>query len=169
MAVAALTMGSALTLYMAQPTKAQAQAPGITRNELQRHDMSIPRDVELGLGERRLVLSQDTLCLVESGLKLAGVDLEQHFALANEGALLVDLTQDVAHDLRPDIGVDVAVERADPLLGDRHVLLNDRPDFDRGRRGRRRLLLGAREANEPGEKESGDFSRKEVDLPGLPR
>jgi quercetin dioxygenase-like cupin family protein len=42
MAVAALTMGSALTLYMAQPTKAQAQAPGITRNELQRHDMSIP-------------------------------------------------------------------------------------------------------------------------------
>jgi quercetin dioxygenase-like cupin family protein len=41
MTVAALTMGSTLTLYMAQPTKAQAQAPGITRNELQRHDMSI--------------------------------------------------------------------------------------------------------------------------------
>ena len=41
-AVAVLTMGSALALYMAQPTKAQAQAPGITRTDLQRHDLSVP-------------------------------------------------------------------------------------------------------------------------------
>ena len=36
-AVAALIAGSGLALYMAQ-----AQAPGITRNDLQRHDLSIP-------------------------------------------------------------------------------------------------------------------------------
>ena len=35
-AVAALIAGSGLALYMAQ-----AQAPGITRNDLQRHDLSI--------------------------------------------------------------------------------------------------------------------------------
>jgi quercetin dioxygenase-like cupin family protein len=40
MAVSALTMGSALALYMAQ--QAQAQAPGITRTDLQRHDLSVP-------------------------------------------------------------------------------------------------------------------------------
>jgi quercetin dioxygenase-like cupin family protein len=36
-AVAALIAGSGLALYMAQ-----AQAPGITRTDLQRHDLSIP-------------------------------------------------------------------------------------------------------------------------------
>ncbi|MFY9551814.1 MAG: cupin domain-containing protein [Thermoanaerobaculia bacterium] len=41
-AVAVLTMGSALALYMAQQAKAQAQAPGITRTDLQRHDLSVP-------------------------------------------------------------------------------------------------------------------------------
>jgi quercetin dioxygenase-like cupin family protein len=42
MAVALLTMGSALALYMALQSKAQAQAPGITRTDLQRHDLSVP-------------------------------------------------------------------------------------------------------------------------------
>ena len=42
MAVAALTMGSAWALYMAQQARAQAQAPGITRTDLQRHDLSVP-------------------------------------------------------------------------------------------------------------------------------
>ena len=42
MAVAVLTIGSALALYMAQQAKAQAQAPGITRTDLQRHDLSVP-------------------------------------------------------------------------------------------------------------------------------
>jgi quercetin dioxygenase-like cupin family protein len=42
MAVAVLTMGSALALYIAQPAKAQAQAPGITRTDLQRHDLGVP-------------------------------------------------------------------------------------------------------------------------------
>jgi quercetin dioxygenase-like cupin family protein len=42
MAVAVLTMGSALALYIAQQAKAQAQAPGITRTDLQRHDLSVP-------------------------------------------------------------------------------------------------------------------------------
>ena len=37
MAVAALIVGSGLALHMAL-----AQAPGITRNDLQRHDLSIP-------------------------------------------------------------------------------------------------------------------------------
>ena len=37
MAVAALIVGSGLALHMAR-----AQAPGITRNDLQRHDLSIP-------------------------------------------------------------------------------------------------------------------------------
>ena len=39
-AVAVLTMGSALALYIAQ--QAKAQAPGITRTDLQRHDLSVP-------------------------------------------------------------------------------------------------------------------------------
>jgi quercetin dioxygenase-like cupin family protein len=42
LAAAVLTMGSALALYLAQQGKAQAQAPGITRKDLQRHDLSVP-------------------------------------------------------------------------------------------------------------------------------
>jgi quercetin dioxygenase-like cupin family protein len=42
MAVAVLTVGSALALYIAQQAKAQAQAPGITRTDLQRRDLSVP-------------------------------------------------------------------------------------------------------------------------------
>ncbi len=42
MAVAVLTVGSALALYIAQQAKAQAQAPGITRTDLQQHDLSVP-------------------------------------------------------------------------------------------------------------------------------
>ena len=42
MAVAVLTMGSALAVYMAQQAKVQAQAPGITRTPLQQHDLSVP-------------------------------------------------------------------------------------------------------------------------------
>jgi quercetin dioxygenase-like cupin family protein len=42
MAVVVRTMGTALALYMAQQTNAQAQAPGITRTDLQRHDLSVP-------------------------------------------------------------------------------------------------------------------------------
>jgi quercetin dioxygenase-like cupin family protein len=41
-AVTVLTVGSALALYMAQQAKAEAQAPGITRTDLQRHDLSVP-------------------------------------------------------------------------------------------------------------------------------
>jgi quercetin dioxygenase-like cupin family protein len=37
MAIAALIVGSGLALHMAQ-----AQAPGITRTDLQRHDLSVP-------------------------------------------------------------------------------------------------------------------------------
>ena len=42
MAVAGLTMGSALVLSLAQQKNAQAQAPGITRTDLQQHDLSVP-------------------------------------------------------------------------------------------------------------------------------
>ena len=38
-AIAVLLVGSGLALYAAQ---AQAQAPGITRTDLQRHDLSVP-------------------------------------------------------------------------------------------------------------------------------
>jgi quercetin dioxygenase-like cupin family protein len=41
MAVAVLTIGSALALCIAQ-REMQAQAPGITRTDLQRHDLSVP-------------------------------------------------------------------------------------------------------------------------------
>jgi quercetin dioxygenase-like cupin family protein len=40
MAVALLMVGSALALHIAQ--HAEAQAPGITRTDLQRHDLSVP-------------------------------------------------------------------------------------------------------------------------------
>jgi quercetin dioxygenase-like cupin family protein len=40
LAVAVLTIGSALVLYRAQ--QAKAQAPGITRTDLQQHDLSVP-------------------------------------------------------------------------------------------------------------------------------
>jgi quercetin dioxygenase-like cupin family protein len=42
MVVAVLTIGSAYALYMVQQAQAQAQAPGITRTDLQRHDLSAP-------------------------------------------------------------------------------------------------------------------------------
>jgi len=41
-AVAVLTMGSTVALCIAQQARAQAQAPGITRTDLQRHDLTVP-------------------------------------------------------------------------------------------------------------------------------
>jgi hypothetical protein len=66
-----------------------------------------------------------SLGLVDGGLEGARVDLEQRLTLLHQVAFAVVLLDQVAGHLRPDDGIDVAVERADPFHVDRHVLLRD--------------------------------------------
>jgi hypothetical protein len=86
-----------------------------------------------GVGELRLRLRQLSLCLVKRGLKRAWIDLEQKLTFLDRRALLIALLQQVARNLRSDVGVDESVESADPLSVNRNVLLLDLQYFDNGR------------------------------------
>jgi hypothetical protein len=99
--------------------------------------------VQVGLGrlETRRLLSTQTLGLINGGLESARVDLEQWLALFHQVAFAIVLLDQVTGDLRPDEGIDVAVERADPFHVDRHVALGDGDDFDHWRWWCRSLLL----------------------------
>ena len=126
-------------------------------DRLFRGQRPVARGRRLRVVERRLVLSQGPLGLVVRRLELAGIDLEESFPGLDEIALLVVPAEDVALDLRPDLGVDEAVERADPFPVDGHVFLRDGRDLDgRRRRGRSLLLLAAGGAEH---REGGEHSR----------
>ena len=109
-------------------------------DRLLRGQGSVARHGRLRVGERGLVLGERALGLVVRRLELPRVDLEEGVAGFDGEAFPVDLLEQVALDLRTDLGVDVAVERADPLLVDRDVLLGDGRHLHRGRRRRRRRL-----------------------------
>ena len=82
--------------------------------------------------------AQPRLGLAQRRLERAAIDLEEHLALPHVGAFAVGAAQQVAGDLRPDLGVDDAVEGGDPLAGDRDALGRHGDDRDRRRRRRRR-------------------------------
>ena len=89
---------------------------------------SIALHVDLGEAELRLGLKHLSLCLgqlafglVERGLEGTRIDLEQDLALGHLGAFPIILFDQVAVGLGLDLRVDIAVERADPLIGDGHV------------------------------------------------
>ena len=100
----------------------------LPRRGLGRVQLGLPLQVELGLVE----IGPDP---VAGRLEGARVDLEQKLALSDRRPVGVGLAQHVAGDLGPDLGVDEAVRRPDPLLQDPLVALDDAGDQDLGRRG----------------------------------
>ena len=104
---------------------------------------SIALDVDLGEAELRLGLQHLPLCLrqlafglIERCLEGTRIDLEQDLAFGHLGAFPIILFDQIAVGLGLDLRVDIAVERADPLIGDGHVGwldLNDR--YGQGSRG----------------------------------
>ena len=87
-------------------------------------------ELRLCLAELALGLPDLTLGLLEDGLEGAGIDLEEDLALLDGGAFLVELANEVAGDLRLDLGVGVAVEGTDPVAGERDIFLLDGDDTD---------------------------------------
>src|SRR6185295_5412240 len=58
-------------------------------------------------------------------LERPAIDLEEHLPLVNGRAFLVVALQQVAADLRPDLCVDVTVERGNPFARQRDALRSD--------------------------------------------
>src|SRR5205823_5005425 len=109
----------------------------------------VARDVVLRLGEAGPGLLEVRFGLGERGVRMPRVDLEEELASPDEAPLLVDAAQEIAFDLRPDLGVDLARGRPDPLAIDRLVPLERGGDEHlRGRRGLRSRLLPARARGE---------------------
>ena len=136
----------------------------------------VPIHVLLGLRERGRRPAELALGLVERGLVGPRVDPEQHVARLDDVALRVAARLQVTVHAGADLGVDVAVDRADPLDVDRHVLLDD-VGHDHVRRGRRRrrLLAGERrerdqgadrQARQPGAAASDPMSGSHPPAPG---
>ena len=104
----------------------------------------VARDVLFALGERRLALAPAApWAWSRAAWNWRGSISKSGSPVPGRAALLVELLEQVALDLGTDVGVHEAVERADPLADDRHVLLDDGRDLDGRRRRRRRLLPAA--------------------------
>ena len=117
-------------------------------------ERGIALDVDLGQAELRLGLQHLPLCLgqlafglIERCLEGTRIDLEQDLAFGHLGAFSIILFDQIAVSLGLDLRVDIAVERADPLIGNGHVGgldLNDRDRQGRRRPWRRRILFHSR-------------------------
>ncbi len=86
--------------------------------------------LRLSLTDGALGLADLSFGLLQCGLEGARVDLEEDLALLDDGALAVVLLDEIAGDLRLDVGIDEAVEGADPLVGDGDIGLLDGDDID---------------------------------------
>jgi hypothetical protein len=112
-----------------------------------------------------------SLGLVERCLKGPGIDLKELSSLGDVRAIRIFLLEQNTGNLGNDLGIDQAVEGADPVPRDRHVLLGDLNHFDIWRRRRDGfLLLAAARKKEccrgcQGSEESDGF-HKRVDSPG---
>ena len=113
----------------------------------------VARDIQQGLVQGRLVPGHGRLGFAGGGLELPGIDQEHHLPALDREAFSVDLLQQVALHLGPDLGVDEAIDGADPFMDDGNILLNRAGDFhlERLRGG---SLLG-RSAGERGGQEEG--------------
>src|SRR6267378_417577 len=102
---------------------------------------SVAVHIELGFAALGLSLSELSLGLVKYCLKGTRIDLEEHLALADKGAFLVALLDEISTHLRLDLCVDVPVQRRDPFAVYRDVLLHDADNLHlRGWRRRRRFF-----------------------------
>ena len=98
--------------------------------------------LRLSLTDGSLGLTELAFGLFQRGLEGTRVDLEEDLALLNDGALAVVLLEEVAGDLRLDVRVDVAVQSADPFVGDGDIGLLDGDDVDgQGAHGSDRLRV----------------------------
>src|SRR5437868_13682581 len=99
---------------------------------------NITLHVRFGVRHLRLSLRQLSFGLIKHGLKGTGIDLKEELTLFDECAFVIILANQVTAHLRLNLRIDVAFERSHPLPLNRHILLNDRRDFDHRwwRRGR---------------------------------
>src|SRR6201984_1103406 len=86
--------------------------------------------VRFGVRHLRLSLRQLSFGLIKHGLKGARIDLKEQLTLFDECAFVIILANQVTAHLRLNLRIDVAFERSHPLALNRHILLNDRRDFD---------------------------------------
>ena len=126
----------------------------------------IAREIALALGELRAGFGEARLRLAERRFERPAIDLEQQLALPDERAFPIGAAHQVAGHLRPDLGVDEAVERGDPFTGNRDALRRDGDHRHRGRRRRcrrRRILVAAAGGTRAG---GGDEQSEEEPLHG---
>ena len=93
---------------------------------------------ELGCGYCLGVIG---LGLRKRSFKRPLVDCEKDIALLNQRTLFVILSGQIPSHLRADVSVSITIEKADPRILHRHVLLADRRDRHRRRRCDRRGSL----------------------------
>jgi hypothetical protein len=86
--------------------------------------------LRLRLADLASGLGKLTFGLINQCLEGPRVDLEENLAFVDGAAFLVILTDEVAGNLRLDLGVDEAVGGGDPLAGERDVLLAGGGDLD---------------------------------------
>src|SRR5256885_17195520 len=91
---------------------------------------NITLHVRFGVRHLRLSLRQLSFSLIKHGLKGTGIDLKEELTLFDECAFVIILANQVTAHLRLNLRIDVAFERSHPLPLNRHILLNDRRDFD---------------------------------------
>src|SRR5437870_7524956 len=91
---------------------------------------NITLHVRFGVRHLRLSLRQLSFGLIKHGLKGTGIDLKEELTLFDECAFVIILANQVTAHLRLNLRIDVAFERSHPLPLNRHILLNDRRDFD---------------------------------------
>ncbi len=91
----------------------------------------VTRQVALCLSQLRLRFGPVGPRLRERGRKRSRIDFEQHLPLPDRRTFLVIPANQVARYLRPDLRVDVSVERGDPFFGQRHVFWLHVDDRDR--------------------------------------
>src|SRR2546425_6675229 len=91
---------------------------------------NITLHVRFGVRHLRHRLRQLSFCLIKHCLKGTGIDLKEELTLFDECAFVIILANQVTAHLRLNLRIDVAFERSHPLPLNRHILLNDRRDFD---------------------------------------
>src|SRR2546426_8241992 len=94
---------------------------------------NITLHVRFGVRHLCLSLRQLSFGLIKHGLKWTRIDLKKELPLFDECPFVIILANEVTVHLRRDLCVDVAFERSYPLALNRHILLDDRCDFDHRR------------------------------------
>jgi hypothetical protein len=70
-----------------------------------------------------MLLASCACALIECGFERARINLEQHVALMDRRALTIVLADQIARNVRLDLGIHVAIERGNPFAGYGHISL----------------------------------------------